>query len=227
MAAPRFAGPARPGVPQGGLAAAASASPVLSAEPGDHLRARLLRRSVASEGEQEEDALLSPDVRRQLAGHDPFDDFSRHFERTRGLDPLSRLLYVDLKTWLANDMLVKVDRMSMANGLEIRSPLLDQRIIEFAATVPSGLKYRGRTSKYLLKRYLETRVPRSVIYRPKRASRSRSPPGFGASCERWPMICCSRHDPWPAGMCGRIICVSCGTATRRESGTTLPRSGRS
>ena len=117
--------------------------------------------------ESEKNALLSPDVRRQLAGHDPFDDFSRHFERTRGLDPLSRLLYVDLKTWLANDMLVKVDRMSMANGLEIRSPLLDQRIIEFAATVPSGLKYRGRTSKYLLKRYLETRVPRSVIYRPK------------------------------------------------------------
>src|SRR5258705_173995 len=100
-------------------------------------------------------------------GDEVFDDFSRHFERTRDLDPLSRLLYVDLKTWLANDMLVKVDRMSMANGLEIRSPLLDQRVIEFAATVPSGLKYRGRTSKYLLKRYLETRVPRSVIYRPK------------------------------------------------------------
>jgi len=117
--------------------------------------------------ESEKNALLSPDIRRQLAGHDPFDDFSRHFERTRDLDPLSRLLYVDLKTWLANDMLVKVDRMSMANGLEIRSPLLDQRVIEFAATVPSGLKYRGRTSKYLLKRYLETRVPRSVIYRPK------------------------------------------------------------
>jgi asparagine synthase (glutamine-hydrolysing) len=117
--------------------------------------------------EDEKNALLSPELRQQLSGHDPFDAFARHFARTRDLDPLSRLLYVDLKTWLANDMLVKVDRMSMANGLEIRSPLLDQRIIEFAATVPSGLKYRGRTSKYLLKRYLESRVPRSVIYRPK------------------------------------------------------------
>jgi asparagine synthase (glutamine-hydrolysing) len=74
-------------------------------------------------------------------------------------------------------MLVKVDRMSMANGLEIRSPLLDQQVIEFAATVPSDLKYRGRTSKYLLKRYLEGRVPRSTIYRPKQ--------GFEIPLARW------------------------------------------
>ena len=127
--------------------------------------------------DDEKAALLSPELRQHLRGHDPFVAFSRHFERTVGLDPLSRLLYVDLKTWLANDMLVKVDRMSMANGLEIRSPLLDQQVIEFAATVPSDLKYRGRTSKYLLKRYLEGRVPRSTIYRPKQ--------GFEIPLARW------------------------------------------
>jgi asparagine synthase (glutamine-hydrolysing) len=127
--------------------------------------------------DDEKAALLSPELRQHLRGHDPFVAFSRHFERTAGLDPLSRLLYVDLKTWLANDMLVKVDRMSMANGLEIRSPLLDQQVIEFAATVPSDLKYRGRTSKYLLKRYLEGRVPRSTIYRPKQ--------GFEIPLARW------------------------------------------
>jgi asparagine synthase (glutamine-hydrolysing) len=127
--------------------------------------------------DDEKAALLSPEVQGQLRGHDPFVAFSRHFERTRGLDDLSRLLYVDLKTWLANDMLVKVDRMSMANGLEIRSPLLDQRVIEFAATVPSELKYRGRTSKYLLKRYLDGRVPQSAIYRPKQ--------GFEIPLARW------------------------------------------
>jgi len=121
--------------------------------------------------------LLSPELKTALAGHDPFRPFSRHFERVRGLDPLSQLLYVDLKSWLANDMLVKVDRMSMANGLEIRCPLLDHRLIEFAATVASELKYRGRTSKYLLKRHLEGRVPYSVIHRPKQ--------GFEIPLARW------------------------------------------
>ncbi len=111
--------------------------------------------------------LLSPELRRQLADHDPFAAYARHFERVRGLDPLSQLLYVDCKTWLANDILVKVDRMSMAASLEVRAPLLDHKLIEFAATVPRHLKYRGRTSKYLLKRHLEGRVPRAVIYRPK------------------------------------------------------------
>src|SRR6185295_421139 len=78
----------------------------------------------------EKTRLLSDEFRTTLAGRDPFVPFARHFDRVRGLDALSQLLYVDLKTWLANDMLVKVDRMSMANGLEIRCPLLDHRLIE-------------------------------------------------------------------------------------------------
>jgi asparagine synthase (glutamine-hydrolysing) len=110
---------------------------------------------------------LTPEFRTQLNGHDPFAGFVKHFKRVRGLDPLNQLLYVDLKTWLANDILVKVDRMSMANALEVRSPLLDHKVIEFAATIPADLKYRGRISKYLLKRYLEGRVPHTVIHRSK------------------------------------------------------------
>ncbi len=115
----------------------------------------------------EKAALLSPDVKKQLDGRTSFDAFARHFERVRHLDPLTQLLYVDLKTWLSNDILVKVDRMSMAHSLEVRSPFLDHKVIEFAATVPPDLKYRRGTSKYLVKRHLESRVPRSVIYRPK------------------------------------------------------------
>ena len=111
--------------------------------------------------------LLAPEFLATLGGHDPFTAFARHFERVRDLDPLERLLYVDLKTWLVNDILVKVDRMSMATSLEVRAPLLDQRVIEFAATVPVDLKFRGRTSKYLLKRHLEGRLPASVVHRPK------------------------------------------------------------
>ena len=74
---------------------------------------------------------------------------------------------MDLKTWLPNDILVKMDRMAMANSLEVRSPLLDHHVIEFAAGLPSEMKYHGRTSKYLLKRFAERRVPASVIHRPK------------------------------------------------------------
>ncbi len=112
-------------------------------------------------------ALLTEEFRRTLNGHDPFALFERHFERVRGLDHLSRILYVDTKAYLANDILVKVDRMAMANSLEVRSPLLDHKVIEFAATLPSAIKYRGGTSKFFLKRHLEGRVPSSVIHRPK------------------------------------------------------------
>jgi len=111
--------------------------------------------------------LLTDEFRRTLGGYTPFPGFRRHFDRVRGLDHLNRILYVDLKTYLANDILVKVDRMAMANSLEVRSPLLDHKIIEFAATLPPDMKYRGRTSKYLLKRYAERRAPASVIHRPK------------------------------------------------------------
>ncbi len=111
--------------------------------------------------------LVTDQFRRSLGGYDPFLGFRRHFDRVRGLDHLSRILYVDLKTYLANDILVKVDRMAMANSLEVRSPLLDHRILEFAATLPSEMKYRRGTSKYLLKRHAERRAPASVIHRPK------------------------------------------------------------
>jgi asparagine synthase (glutamine-hydrolysing) len=116
---------------------------------------------------EEKAALLTPEFRGAVNGYDSFEGFRRHFDRVRGLDPLRRLLYVDLKTWLANDILVKVDRMSMASSLEVRSPLLDHKVIEFAATLPSDFKYRGSVSKFLLKRHLDGRVPASVIHRPK------------------------------------------------------------
>jgi asparagine synthase (glutamine-hydrolysing) len=112
-------------------------------------------------------ALLRPAFRRSLDGYSPVSAFRQHFERVKGLDRLTQILYVDLKTYLANDILVKMDRMAMANSLEVRSPLLDHKIIEFAARLPSDLKYRNGTSKYFLKRHTEKRVPPSIVHRPK------------------------------------------------------------
>jgi asparagine synthase (glutamine-hydrolysing) len=112
-------------------------------------------------------SLLTGQFRRSLGGYSPLGGFRRHFDRVQGLDHLSRILYVDFKTYLPNDILVKMDRMAMANSLEVRSPLLDHKVLEFAAGVPAEFKYQHGTSKYLLKRYAAGLVPASVIYRPK------------------------------------------------------------
>jgi asparagine synthase (glutamine-hydrolysing) len=117
--------------------------------------------------DEERRALCSPEFLDQVRQHDPFEAFSRHFDRVRDADPLSRVLYVDFKTWLANDILVKVDRMSMACSLEVRAPLLDHKIVEFAARLPASLKYRGAVSKYLLKEHLGRRLPQAVVHRRK------------------------------------------------------------
>ena len=83
------------------------------------------------------------------------------------LDALSQLQDLDLKTYLPGDILTKVDRMSMANSLEARVPLLDHPLVEFACSLPPDLRFRDGKTKYLLKRALEGRVPAEVLTRPK------------------------------------------------------------
>jgi asparagine synthase (glutamine-hydrolysing) len=93
------------------------------------------------------------------------------------LDPLSQLQDLDLKTYLPGDILTKVDRMSMANSLEARVPLLDHPLVEFACSLPPDLRFREGKTKYLLKRALEGRVPAEVLSRPKQ--------GFAVPLESW------------------------------------------
>jgi asparagine synthase (glutamine-hydrolysing) len=93
------------------------------------------------------------------------------------LDALSQLQDLDLKTYLPGDILTKVDRMSMANSLEARVPLLDHPLVEFACSLPPDLRLRHGGTKYLLKRALEGRVPAEVLTRPKQ--------GFAVPLESW------------------------------------------
>jgi asparagine synthase (glutamine-hydrolysing) len=98
---------------------------------------------------------------------DPYDVFARQFADCEGAAMLSRLQYVDQRVYLADDILVKVDRTSMAHSLEAREPLLDHKLVEFAATIPPELQLRGLRKKYLLKRAMAHRLPGQILNRKK------------------------------------------------------------
>jgi asparagine synthase (glutamine-hydrolysing) len=111
--------------------------------------------------------LLSGDVLQTLNGYDPIEVLRYHYDRADTTDPLSRIQYVDIKTYLVDDILVKVDRASMANSLEVRCPLLDHKLMELVAQIPSDLKLHRSHGKYIFKKALAPIVPQSILNRRK------------------------------------------------------------
>ena len=91
----------------------------------------------------------------------------RYLQRAANYPILNKMLYVDTKTWLPDELLIKADKMTMANSIELRVPLLDHKMLEFAAQLPRNQKVRGLTMKYLAKKALRGRVPDSILDRPK------------------------------------------------------------
>jgi asparagine synthase (glutamine-hydrolysing) len=99
---------------------------------------------------------------------DPSEEmWEKVFAETAGWGDLNRLLHADTKTWLVDDILVKADKMTMANSLELRVPFLDYRIVELAAAMPVQMKVRGNVKKYVLKRTVRGRVPDEIVHREK------------------------------------------------------------
>ncbi|MEE9393071.1 MAG: asparagine synthase (glutamine-hydrolyzing) [Planctomycetota bacterium] len=111
--------------------------------------------------------LWRPEFQHRLGDYDASEIISAPFRRRSGGDLLSKLLYVDLKTYLADGVLAKVDRMSMANSLEVRSPLLDQEIVELAFSLPAHLKMAGSVGKLPLRELARRRVGADVADAPK------------------------------------------------------------
>jgi asparagine synthase (glutamine-hydrolysing) len=113
--------------------------------------------------------LLSDDFRSVLReSGNPQDVMFDYFDRAPADDPVSQMLYVDTKTYLAGDILTKVDRMSMATSLEVRAPILDHVFIEWVTALPPEWKLRGGKLKYILKKLAErVGVPREVLHRRK------------------------------------------------------------
>jgi asparagine synthase (glutamine-hydrolysing) len=121
--------------------------------------------------------LYSPSFRAELQGYGAEQVLRDHLQNLESDDPVTRLQYLDLKTYLPGDILTKVDRASMAHSLEVRVPLLDHKLVEWLATVPTSLKRREGTGKYLLKKAMEPFLPEDILYRSKR--------GFAVPLAEW------------------------------------------
>jgi asparagine synthase (glutamine-hydrolysing) len=105
------------------------------------------------------------------------DYFAKLFHSMPNSTALRRMTYVDLKTWLPDDLLVKADKMTMAASLELRVPLLDHKLLEFATALPDQYRLNGNQGKYLLKKVMEAELPHDIIYRKKK--------GFPVPVAKW------------------------------------------
>lgn len=122
-------------------------------------------------------ALYSADFERSIDREYAAEPVQKLFSKVKEQGILDQMLYIDTKTWLPDDLLIKADKMTMANSLELRVPLLDHRVLEFAASLPAHYKVKGFSLKYILKRALAKRVPQAILKRKK--------VGFPVPYESW------------------------------------------
>ncbi|MFZ5862710.1 MAG: asparagine synthase (glutamine-hydrolyzing) [Nitrospirota bacterium] len=122
-------------------------------------------------------SLFNRDARNGASSRASETAFAQAFSRTRSCDPLTQMMFCDLAVYLPDDLLVLSDRLSMAHSLEVRAPFIDHRLLEFSATIPSHLKMRGLTKKYLLKQAFAPILPAAILSRKKR--------GFSVPLAAW------------------------------------------
>ncbi len=127
--------------------------------------------------ESERRMLYRPELRENLNGHSALDFLADLFGQARHFDPLAQQQVVDIRSYLAEDILTKVDRMSMAVSLEARVPLLDHRIVEFAVNLPPHLKLQGTSTKRILREVMSDRLPPAILNKPKE--------GFSIPIKHW------------------------------------------
>ena len=121
--------------------------------------------------------LVLPSVALDLGGFDRLAYFRPYLQAVRGRSPLSQLLYLNAKTYLPDDLHVKMDRASMAHALETRSPFLDRALMEYAAALPDRFKLHGRTTKWLMREAFRDVLPGEIL--------TRSKMGFGVPLATW------------------------------------------
>lgn len=124
-------------------------------------------RSVGVTLPEQREALFTGAFRQSLSGHRAEDRYISAMANAPARDALDRAQYADMKIWLPGDILTKVDRTSMNVSLEAREPLLDYKLVEFAARLPVSLRLSGGEGKWLLKKTMEGHLPEDILYRPK------------------------------------------------------------
>jgi asparagine synthase (glutamine-hydrolysing) len=121
--------------------------------------------------------LFTKRAREQIEDYDTFSKVLKYFESENVDHLVDKMLYTDLMTRMPDHLLVIVDRMAMAHSLESRSPLIDYKVVEFAASIPAELKLKGKNLKYILKKVARRYLPQELIYRKKQ--------GFGFPLGIW------------------------------------------
>ena len=134
-------------------------------------------RSISAVRPEVKQKLLHQQVHAALGSYETVNVLRAYYDKAHEADPMARILYVDVKTYMTDDILVKVDRASMAHSLEVRAPLLDHPFMELAASIPPSLKLQGTTGKHILKKALEGTLSNDILYRNKM--------GFAVPLERW------------------------------------------
>jgi len=129
--------------------------------------ARGYARGLSVNTEETRTAIYTDTMLAELSGYRGESELVALMDQAPARSGLDQAQYADLKFWLPGDILTKVDRTSMAVSLEAREPLLDHRLIEFAAQLPERMRVRGSTGKFLLKKSMERYLPESILYRPK------------------------------------------------------------
>ncbi|MBA3037209.1 MAG: asparagine synthase (glutamine-hydrolyzing), partial [Desulfobacterium sp.] len=133
--------------------------------------------SVSAMYNDTKNELLHPDVKKAISGYDTRDIFYQYYNNAPAEDHLSKIQYLDIKTYLCDDILTKVDRASMAVSLEVRCPILDHEFMEYVAKIPSKMKLQGTEGKVIFKKAFKRYLPDDILYRKKM--------GFGVPILEW------------------------------------------
>lgn len=141
----------------------------------DYKKAHYLWRLIFSE--EDRITMLGEENRDLVYDTDPFQKFKLYYEDVEGLDKLDQNLYVDAKTWLVDDVLVKVDRSTMYHSIEARAPYLDFELAEYIASLPTNLKLNYLTTKFILKEAIKDKIPNRILTKKKS--------GFNTPINKW------------------------------------------
>lgn len=132
-------------------------------------------RTIFSETEKND--IIKDNYKNAIQNHNPFHVFDKFYRDVKNCDMMEQHFYVDLKTWMVDDILVKVDRMSMIHSLEVRAPFLNHKLAEWIIRLPTKYKINNLRTKYFLKKSQEKKLPHAIIYGKKS--------GFGSPVSEW------------------------------------------